>query len=138
MSFEVFIQCHENGDFGRIPRQAVRNAFAEFIVAEESNCWKTIYGTCESCDVSFSTSTSGTEFIQSLCVHRPCSDIRLWDAMAAILRLGNVVLYFPADTPPLIANDAVKSHLPTDMLDALGEPVVVSNGKQILDVLHKS
>ena len=65
-------------------------------------------------------------------ISRPCADIRLWNALAEILRLGNAVLFFPGGQHPLIAAPSVKQHLPPDMIEALGEPLIISTGAEIL------
>ncbi|SPE60703.1 hypothetical protein SBV1_470007 [Verrucomicrobia bacterium] len=74
--------------------------------------------------------------LRGFTVLRPCADARFWDAMASILRLGNVVLYFPARCPPLIADDKVAQHLPPSMIEAIGPPKRVSTGREILNALH--
>ena len=47
--------------------------------------------------------------------------------------LGNVVLYFPGDSPPLVRGESVAQHLPSEMVEAVGDPVRVSNAAEILE-----
>jgi len=56
---------------------------------------------------------------------------RLWDALASVLALGDVVLYFPGGRPRLVARGSVTQHLPPSMVEALGQPVVVTTGREI-------
>jgi hypothetical protein len=73
--------------------------------------------------------------VESLCVFRPCGDLRLWDALLAILRLGPLALYFPGDTPPLMASESAGEHLPADMVQAMGRPRVVRSGREIVEII---
>jgi hypothetical protein len=70
--------------------------------------------------------------LRGLSINRPCADLRLWDALASILALGNVVLYFPGCKAPLIANLNARQHVPLDMIEALGEPIIAASGAEIL------
>ncbi len=70
---------------------------------------------------------------------RPCGDIRLWDALASILRLGNAALCFSSGAPLLIADADVAQHLPKGMTEgSLGAPKYVTSGAEILHELHES
>ena len=64
--------------------------------------------------------------------------MRLWDALYEVMKLGKVVLYFPGDAPPLIADESVARHLPADMVKALGQPRRVRSGAEIVDVIRHS
>jgi hypothetical protein len=41
-------------------------------------------------------------------------------------------LYFPGCSGPLLLNTGIAAHLPPDMLASLGEPIIISNGADIL------
>jgi len=69
-------------------------------------------------------------------VHRPCGDHRLWDSLASILALGDVVLFFPGAQALLVAHSGVAQHLPPDMFEAFGQPVVVTSGNEILHAIQ--
>jgi hypothetical protein len=132
MSFDLFLQVFDQGELTRISRDRVRDAFgAAFVTESEPDRWKVLYDPQNSCDVYLSVDGSAG-MLQGLSINRPCGDLRLWDALAYILALGNVVLYFPGCRAPVIGNVNSRQHLPLDMIEALGEPIVVRSGAEIL------
>jgi hypothetical protein len=133
MSSEVYIQCFEHGKPAGMSRKPIRDAFGDFLRESEPNQWTLDYGGKNSCTVLLQLIGGD---IHHLTVERPCADKRLWDSLASILKLGNMVFYFPGDAPPLVANDSVIEHLPPDMIKALGEPVVIRNGKDIVEQIE--
>ncbi len=128
----MFLQVFDQGESAGISCDRVRDAFgAAFVTESEPNRWKVLYDAQNSCDVYLGLDGSaGT--LQGLSINRPCGDLRLWEALAAILALGNVVLYFPGCRAPVIGNLNARQHLPLDMIEALGEPIVAASGAEIL------
>ncbi len=137
MSFEVFISCFKDGQPAGVPCQQVRNAFGSFITQSGAFEWQLSYDETNSCDIIL-TPHNDERLLHGFTVVRPCSDERFWDALASILRLGDIVLYFPGSCPPLVSDGAVIRHLPPDMIKAMGEPKCVATGRQILEALHSA
>jgi hypothetical protein len=81
---------------------------------------------------------SDPDRIAFLYVHRPGEAPALWAALLAVLRMGNVILYWPGRHPPLAATEAVASHLPPEMLESLGRPEVVSSVEEIVEAIRQS
>jgi hypothetical protein len=54
------------------------------------------------------------------------------------LRLGNVALFFPGGKGPLIADASVANHLPPDMFESLGTPIIVASGREIVEQIRSS
>jgi hypothetical protein len=132
MSLDVYLQVFDKGEATGIPRDSVRDAVgAVFVTETASGSWRVQYDAENSCDVYLNVD-AGAGMLQGLSINRPCGDMRLWQALATILRLGNVVLYFPGCKAPLIANLNARQHLPLDMIEALGEPMILTSGAEIL------
>ena len=132
MSFDVFLQVFDQGESAGISCDRVRDAFgAAFVTESEPNRWKVLYDAQNSCDVYLGLD-GGAGMLQGLSINRPCGDLRLWEALASILALGNVVLYFPGCRAPVIGNLNARQHLPLNMIEALGEPIVAASGAEIL------
>src|SRR5258708_10790988 len=122
MSFDVYMQVFDKGESAGIPHDSIRDGFgAAFVTESEPDRWKVLYDAQNSCDICLSSDAS-TGMVQGLSINRPRAALRLWDALASILALGNVVLYFPDCRAPLVANLNARQHLPLDMIEALGEP----------------
>jgi hypothetical protein len=136
MSFDVFLQAFENGRPAGIPRERVRGAFGAAVAAGSTpDTWTLLYDRENSCDVRIGAGGTAN-LVQELSIHRPCGDARLWDSLASILALGNVVLYFPGCRVPLVATQGTSRHLPADLVESLGDPAVVSTGAEILDAIR--
>ncbi len=129
--FEVFVQSFKAGEPAGLPRRAVRDAFGAYATESEPNFWRLRYDEVNHCDIYVSAHAGDETLVDGFMVSRPCGDGRLEDALAAILAFGNVVLYFPGCQAPLVARSSVIPHLPPDMVEALGQPVCVTNGNEI-------
>ena len=132
MSFDVFVQTFRNGEFHGISRQRVRDAFGLYLTEPEPNFWQLRYDDANSCDLYLNAHDSDASLVHGFTVNRPCGDHRLWDSLAFILTLSEVVIYFPGGRAPLVAHSGVAQHLPPNMVEALGQPIVVASGREIL------
>ncbi|MDB6016148.1 MAG: hypothetical protein JWR19_637 [Pedosphaera sp.] len=136
MSFEAFVQCFKEGEFTAVPCQQVRDAFGSFLTEGGAFDWQLYYDEQNNCDVMLKLHDADKSLLQGFTVLRPCGDERFWDALAAILQLGNLVLYFPSDCPPLMGDVSVAQHLPSGMIEAMGQPRCVTKGREILQQLR--
>jgi hypothetical protein len=75
--------------------------------------------------------------LKSFCVERPCGDARLWEALIAVLRMKQVVMFWPGG-PPIVSDESVASKLPKNMTDAIGAAVPVSSAGDLLRLLRKT
>src|SRR5690606_20507246 len=114
MSFDVYVQSFRNGDFSGIPRDPIRSLFGEYLTETKPHFWELRYDDKDSCDLELTPHDADAALVQGCSVHRPCTDPRLWDAVASILALGDIVLYFPGGRAPLVARGSVVQHLPPD------------------------
>jgi hypothetical protein len=130
MSFDVYLQSFHRGESAGIPRHRVRYAFGGHVTEVEPDYWHLRYDDTNSCDLDL-TAHDDPSMVCGFTVHRPCADQRLWDALASVLTLGDIVLYFPGGRAPLVARSSATEHLPPDMVEALGQPVVVTSGREI-------
>jgi hypothetical protein len=138
LSFDVFLQCFKGGEPAGIPRVVVRPLFPVDESRSEPDYWCVCYDDLNSCHISVYSLPSDPLLLESLCVFRPCGDLRLWEALLAVLRLGSVVLYFPGNAPPLVASKAAGEQLPADMVEAVGQPRVVTSGKEIVEIIKQA
>lgn len=104
----------------------------------EENRWHVRYDELNSCDIFVQPHLTGPSEIAGLCVMRPCSHPALGDALFDVLKLGNVVLYFPGGSHPLVADESTAEHIPKDMLNSLGRCKLVTAGRQILAKIRDS
>jgi hypothetical protein len=135
MSFNVHLQCFQDGEPAGLPRAGVRALFP--VGADsEPDYWRVRYDDMNSCDILIVPDPVDGAILRSLCVHRPCGDRRLWDALFAVMQLGPVALYFLGSAPPLVVDDAAIAHLPAELLEALGPPRRVRSGEEIRQAIE--
>jgi hypothetical protein len=137
MGFEVFFHfCGEAGSVG-IPREAVRSLFQVVDEESESDYWCIRYDEKNSCHVGVSPLDSNAQMLNGLYVSRPCQDVRLWEGLLSILRMGTITMFWPGG-PPIIVNEDTRAELPEDMIDSIGEPKVVHSATEILWLLKET
>ena len=135
MSFELFIQWHDDGNRGRVPRSAVKALFPVSIAESDLERWVVRYDELNSCDIYVGSDPAS---IDSLTVSRPCADERLWDALFRAMQIGSAVLFFPGCARPLAATAGAVRHLPQDLVAALGEPVQIDTPRAIQDAIRSA
>jgi hypothetical protein len=118
-----------------IPRASLR---ALFPVDDKSalDYWSVFYDRANSCNINLTPSKSDSELITSLAVNRPCGDVRFWESILAILRMGPVMLYWPGGGP-LVAGAAL-AEFPPEIAESLGQPTAVDSAQQIMDAIRAS
>ena len=73
-------------------------------------------------------------------VERPCSDVRLWEALMTVLRMGAVVIFWPGG-PPVVAENVDSSRLPRlpkDMTDSIGPAKLVRSADELVRLVRES
>jgi hypothetical protein len=135
MSFDIYLQCVAGDPVG-ISRAAVH---ALFPINENSapDYWSVFYDRSNSCKINVTPSQSDNELITSLAVNRPCGDVRFWEAVLAILKLGPVILYWPGGGP-LVGSDQAAAELPAEIVESLGQARAVNSAREIMDAIRES
>jgi hypothetical protein len=134
MSFEVFVDSYRDGVPVGISREAVRAIFGNSLSEIDSSCWQVCYDEKNSCDL-FLAADADPEKISGFMVSRPCGDLRLWEALISVLRLGAIVLHFEGRVA-LVADSNAVPHLPKDMLEVFGQPRCIFSGSEIKDAIE--
>jgi len=138
MGFELYLQCYLGGQPSGMPKPGVRALFPVVEEESEPNHWRVRYDSTNTCTVGVTPVKNDPSRIESLCIHRPCGDLRLFESVLAILRMGSVVLVFPGDAPPLVASTSVTTDLPKDLVESMGPPKCVHSAQEILEVIRNA
>ena len=135
MSFDIYLQCVAGDPVG-LSRSAVR---ALFPIDEKSepDYWSVVYDPANSCKINLTPSKSDNNLMTSLAVNRPCGDVRFWEAVLAILRMGPVILYWPGGGP-LVGSAAAAAGLPAEIVESLGQARAVSSAQEIMAAIRES
>src|SRR5579859_2429236 len=110
MSFEVYLQCVGARAKIGISRVAVRSLFPIVENESERDYWRLQYDDLNSCHIGVTPASHDSGALESFYVERPCGDVRLWEALLAVLKMGSVVMFWPG-SPPVVANGAVAADL---------------------------
>ena len=137
MGFEVYLRCFGESERTGISLAAVRSLFPVIEDESELDYWRVRYDDKNSCHIGVTADTSNREMLKSLFVDRPCGDLRLWEALISVLRMGSVVIFWPGG-PPVVADDAVAADLPKDMIASIGQPEFVHTAGDLLRLLRAS
>jgi hypothetical protein len=136
MSFDVYLQCFAGKRLG-IPRAAIHSLFPILEEKSEPDYWCVFYDRTDSCSISVTSAESDSERITFLSLNRPCADLRFWESVLAILRMGSVILYWPGGGP-LMAGGSDRADLPPEIVKSLGQPALVNSAREIIDAIRSS
>ena len=134
MGFEIFLQACRNGRVdGGIAAETLRSLLAGDVRQVSPTCWRLEYAPNDYCHIYYSDEKVDPASINSFMIQKPTSNPKLWDGLFAIMRLGNMVLYYPGCGGPIIADEAMAEHLPSVMNEELGQPYTASSGQEIFE-----
>jgi hypothetical protein len=131
VSFEIFLGCYRDGNSAGLPLLKVKSLFPVVSEEPESTCWTVHFDALNQSDLYFTPHGLDEVEIEGLTISRPCADPRLWDAILSVMQMGNVIAYWPDCDQPAAATETVIDHLPAEMLDALGKPLVVHTAQEL-------
>ena len=134
MSFDVFLQGFGEAKQIGMPREHVRRLFPIVESESEPDRWVVQYDELNRSEIFVK---GEQEPLDSLMVNRPSGDIRLWDALLTIMRLGSFVMFWPG-SPLLVARGCTYGPLPDGMIEDFGEPVVIDRAEEFFDLLKST
>lgn len=77
------------------------------------------------------------ESLDSLMFSRPAGGTEIFDLIVDVARAGRMVI-MPAGCPPCVTDDGGLRTFPDDIAEALGHPVVVTDGSELLELVENS
>jgi hypothetical protein len=136
VGFEVYLQCFGETETTGISRTVVRSFFPITEVDSEPDYWRVRYDSKNSCEIGITPLASGREMLTGLFVNRPCGDLKLWEGLLRVLRMGCVVMFWPGG-PPVLAEGTSTSDLPKDMIDSIGKARYVSSAAELVRLVQE-
>jgi hypothetical protein len=136
VGFEVYLQCFGETETTGISRTVVRSFFPITEDKSEPDYWRVRYDSKNSCEIGVTPLASGRETLAGLFVNRPCADLKLWEGLVRVLRMGCVVMFWPGG-PPVVAEGTLTSDLPKDMIDSIGKPRCVSSVSDLIRLVQE-
>ena len=134
MSFDLFFGCYQAGQKAAFPRSLLEERFAPYISRREPICFTVDFGAGDTSYIY----RDDLDQIDSFSVNRPAGSPALYQAIFDLLRTQSLVLCMPGECPPLIGSAETASHVPADMVEALGDPVVLQSPEEILEWIRRA
>ncbi|MGA8652219.1 MAG: hypothetical protein WB677_16690 [Xanthobacteraceae bacterium] len=142
MSLDIFVSTLTEDEGAKFDRAIVERAFRAIAVDQQGDSWnlQTPKGEMTSATIHLAYQPR----ILSFAANRPPSYEyfpEFWDAMFEVMRQTHTVLVWLADGPKphcCVANPAMIPDLPSDLIEALGQPAFATSGAEIGAVLERS
>lgn len=131
MSYEYYLQAHLKEEAQRIPTARILSIFEDFITGRGENYIRVEFEEGNSCDIFIDLNEP---FESGFMISRPCYSKQLGRCIYQVMLLGNFVFYEPDGKGAIIANPATEYHLPADMIEALGKPVLAESEDDFLEL----
>ncbi|MCS3795888.1 hypothetical protein [Niastella sp. OAS944] len=131
MSYEYFLQAHLHQDSQEISTESILAIFSKYIIAKDETYIDLQFDEENRCTIYIDTIDST---VSGFMVSRPCGSKQLGECLYNVMLLGNFVFFEPDGKQPILVNTAAESHLPEDMIEALGRPAVAKSMDEFLEL----
>jgi hypothetical protein len=133
MSFDLFVVCVKDGLPATIARQDLDRSLAAYVAHREAGLLRLRFADGES-----TLYRADGERIGHFSINRPSAAPEFHAALLALLRAENLVLLVPGECPPLVGRAAMIAHVPADIVEAAGPPVVLADAQEILPWIRRA
>jgi hypothetical protein len=134
MSYEYFIQAHLHQDSQKIPTESILSIFKRYIVAKDKTYIDLHFDESNRCTIYLDTEEPDNS---GFMVSRPCG-VKLGECLYEVMLLGNFVFFEPDGKYMITVAPSVEAHLPADMIETLGKPVVAKSQEDFLKLYHNN
>ncbi|MEK8035018.1 hypothetical protein AACH06_29735 [Ideonella sp. DXS29W] len=136
MSFDLFVGSFIGGERASFPATVLRGAFGPFIIETEPKWFVLSFGPDVSDKCALYVDTNADQ-IDSFSID-PLDDSRLYEALFSILKIPGLTLYMPGSCPPLVGHAETAEHLPAEMIQTLGEALLLKAASEIPERIRQS
>jgi hypothetical protein len=131
MGFDLFLDNFQNGQPAPFPNSLVKQCFGHYLSGSSGKDWSFQYpGYAE-------IYADEGEQISHFMVSRPPIHPEFWKGLFDLMKAASARLSWPGEGC-VIADPSVRAHLPEELIEALGEPTLVTAPEQILEEIRKS
>jgi hypothetical protein len=128
VSIEYYVEGFHLGSPAGLDANRVLECFEPRTSEPVDGLYRLVYDASNICDMSL---TEERGEVTSICIFRPCAHEQFDRDLSRLLGAGPYVLFAPDGNALLVGREDMRSHIPPDMIEALGEPVVVDAGANI-------
>ena len=130
MSYEYYLQAHLNQEAEEIQTEKILSIFREYIKKRGENFIDIEFDDANSCTIYIDTDEPTASHLM---VSRPCGG-KLGECIYQVMQLGNFVFFEPDGKSAIILTEETSNHLPEDMIEALGPPLIAGNKEAFLEL----
>lgn len=134
MSYEYFLQAHLHQEAQKIPTERILSIFKHYIVAKDKAYIDLLFDESNSCTIYLDTEEPDNS---GFMVSRPCS-AKLGECLYKVMLLGNFIFFEPDGKYIIAVSPSVEAHLPKDLIETSGKPVVVESLEDFLKLYHSN
>jgi hypothetical protein len=113
----------------------LREAFGAELVELEEDYWQLQFGFAASTDVFLQELPGYPDRVHGIALHRPCPDMRLFQAIWKLLGVAGTIFYYPGGPAPLARDLLAGESMPAELLRSLGQPTLVDGAVAISRVV---
>lgn len=135
MSFDLLVSRFEDGEPALFQSSVLVREIEPYVVETTPKWFELRFPDEAGCTVFADTASVEMDGFN---VNRPCDSPQLYEALLAILKTPGMVLVMPSECPPLIGLVDAADHLPADIVEALGKPVLLRSASEILQRIRES
>lgn len=129
MSVELYLQKYSQGAAASFSKESIREVLMGYSVKESPTSWEVGFDA----DQPDTFYLGSQESIESLMISKPGISINLYEFLIKILKSDNFILYWPGGTHPLVGQAETTAHIPSEMINSLGLPIIANKGQEILN-----
>jgi hypothetical protein len=129
MSSEVHLIRFHNGEPSSFPPSLIEQSFAPYITVWREGCWGLKYP--DGWDGEIYASSKGDQ-TYGVSVYRPPASPEFWKSLFDLMKATSGCVFWPSGGC-VIADPAVREHVDLELIEALGEPRLVTAPMQMLD-----
>jgi hypothetical protein len=135
MSFDLFFSRFRDGEPALFQLSVLVEVIAPFVVDTAPKWFELRFAEDDGCTIFVETTA---EEVDCFNVNRPCANARLYEALLTVLKIPGLVLIMPTECPPLIGHAETAGHVPPDIIEALGKPVLLQSASEILQRIRQA
>lgn len=134
MSYEYFLQAHLHQEAEKIPTESILSVFEPYIIAKDETSIDLEFDEINSCTIYLDTEEADNS---GFMVSRPCDD-KLGECLYKVMLLGNFAFFEPDGKHIITVSPSVEAHLPMDLIETLGKPLVAASLEEFLKLYNNN
>ena len=135
MSYEYFLSAYTERESENISTKKILQVLEQFISKKDENAVELTFDEINNCCIYLDIDEP---FVNGMMISRPCGGEQFIKCLYRIMQLGNFVFFEPDGKRMIALNPDIQQHLPEDMIESLGEPLIATDGEIFLKFISEN